>query len=100
MFGGGGRRGGAARKQERRVKPTVKEISVNLEDVYNGTTVTLKNDRTILCKGCDGQGGSNVKSCSTCGGQGQVIKTQMIGPGMYQRMQAACDDCKGKGKVK
>ena len=98
MFSGGRRRGGG-RKQKKKVKPTVKEVSVTLEDVYNGKDMEVTNKRTVLCPGCDGQGGANVSTCDGCGGHGVVMKTAMIGPGMYQRMQAPCDKCRGKGKV-
>lgn len=99
MFGGGGGRR-RPRKRERKVKPTVKEVNITLEDAYNGTSKKVTNKRTIICPECDGKGGKNVRICGDCGGHGVVMKTQQIGPGMYQRMQAACSTCKGKGKVR
>lgn len=99
IFGGGRRGGGGRKKREMKVKPTVKEVSVTLEDVYTGKAMKVKNRRTKLCAKCDGKGGENVNTCTDCGGHGVVMKTQQIGPGMYQRMQAACSKCRGKGKV-
>ena len=98
MFGGGGRRR-QQQKRKRKVKPTVKEVKITLEDAYNGKSIKLDNKRTVICDHCDGQGGFNVEECDACGGTGIVIKTQMIGPGMYQRIQCPCEKCKGKGKV-
>lgn len=99
IFGGGGRRR-QARKREMKVKPTVKQVTITLEDAYNGKSTEVKNRRTTICAKCDGKGGENVKTCGDCGGHGVVMKTMQIGPGMYQRTQAACSKCRGKGKVK
>lgn len=98
IFGMGGHRGG--RKERKKVRPTEREIQVTLEDIYNGKTVKLDNDRTILCPDCNGKGGEDVQTCKDCGGRGAVMKTVQIGPGMYQQSQAACSKCRGTGEVR
>lgn len=99
MFGGGGRGGAGGRKQKRKVKPTEKEIQVTLEDIYAGKMLKIDHNKTILCEDCHGKGGEGVQSCKDCNGQGQVIKVQAIGPGMYQQAQVPCSKCKGKGEI-
>lgn len=37
--------------------------------------------------------------CSQCKGQGAVIQMYQMGPGMYQQVQKACEDCKGQGET-
>lgn len=74
-------------------------MSVTLEDVFNGKMVKLNHNRKKCCEGCDGKGGANQRKCTTCKGQGMVIKMQMLGPGMYQQSQQPCSDCMGQGVV-
>ena len=81
------------------MKPTVKEIIVKLEDIYAGKLVEINHKKTLLCSDCSGTGGTGVKKCQDCDGQGAVIKTVQIGPGMYQRAQVACSKCSGKGEI-
>lgn len=101
MFGGGG--GGKKRnrgqKEKPKMKPTVKEINVKLEDIYAGKLVEINHKKTLLCADCSGTGGTGVKKCQDCDGAGAVIKTVQIGPGMYQRAQVACSKCSGKGEI-
>jgi len=66
-----------------KAKAKLKEISVKLEDVYNGKLVTFEHSRKRPCVSCEGKGGENVKQCSTCKGKRIVEKMVMIGPGMY-----------------
>ena len=98
--GGGGRgrqRGG--QREKPKMKPTQKEVSVTLEDIYGGKLIDLPHKKNVVCGQCLGTGGSGVKQCKDCDGQGAVIKTVQIGPGMYQRAQMACPKCKGKGEI-
>lgn len=98
IFGhGGGPRGG--KKQQRKVRPTQKEVQVSLEDIYTGKLIKLDHKKTILCEDCKGKGGEDVQSCKECGGRGQIMKMQQIGPGMYSQSQVSCAKCKGTGEV-
>ena len=97
MGGGGGGRGGPRKPQKG--KPVAKDIKVTLEEVYNGKVFKIPHSRKKCCEGCDGKGGANQKKCSTCKGQGMVVKMQMLGPGMYQQSTQPCSDCMGQGVV-
>lgn len=98
MFGMGGG-GGSRKQQKRKVRPTEREVQVTLEDIYSGKMIKLDHEKTILCEDCGGKGGEDVQTCKDCNGRGSVLKTQAIGPGMYQQSQVPCSKCKGQGEI-
>jgi len=86
FFGGGrGRRPSGPQKGPSLNHP----LKVSLDDVYNGKTVKLAVNRKVIV--------GEVKTCSTCNGQGAKMEVKQIGPGMIQQMQRTCPDCKGQG---
>ncbi|XP_057693729.1 dnaJ homolog subfamily A member 4 [Corythoichthys intestinalis] len=95
FFGGGGRM-----QRERRGKNIVHQLSVALEDMYNGTTRKLALQKNVICEKCEGYGGKkgSLEKCSSCKGRGVQIKVQQIGPGMIQQIQSMCGDCQGQGE--
>jgi DnaJ family protein A protein 2 len=104
LFGGlfGGRGGGgrkAQQQQQRKVKPTVEDLKVTLEDVYVGTMKEITFDRQRNCESCDGKGGKDAKKCGTCKGSGSVEKVMQLGPGFITSTRSACHTCKGEGTV-
>ncbi|XP_034443368.1 dnaJ homolog subfamily A member 4 [Hippoglossus hippoglossus] len=94
FFGGGGRM-----QRERKGKNVVHQLSVTLEEMYNGATRKLGLQKNVICEKCDGYGGKKgaLEKCSTCKGRGVQIKVQQIGPGMIQQIQSMCSDCQGQG---
>lgn len=59
MFGFGGReRPDAGGKKK--VKPTVKQIEVTLEDLYNGKEFEFEIERHRICSKCNGVGGTDA----------------------------------------
>ena len=93
IFGGGGagRRGGPARGSDLRYT-----LELGLEEAVKGTSVKIKVPTLVSCKPCDGSGakpGTRPKTCTTCGGVGQVRMQQ----GFFQ-VQQTCPTCRGKGK--
>ncbi|XP_012674135.1 dnaJ homolog subfamily A member 4 isoform X2 [Clupea harengus] len=95
FFGGGGRT-----QRERKGKNVVHQLSVTLEEMYNGTTRKLGLQKNVICEKCDGYGGKKgtLQKCSTCKGRGVQIQVQQIGPGMIQQIQSMCNDCQGQGE--
>ncbi|MBN3301416.1 DNJA1 protein, partial [Amia calva] len=95
FFGGGGRM-----HRERRGKNVVHQLSVSLEDMYNGTTRKLALQKNVICEKCDGYGGKKgaLEKCSNCKGRGVQIQVQQIGPGMIQQIQSMCVECQGQGE--
>jgi DnaJ family protein A protein 2 len=100
LFGGlfgGGRRGGGGKPQAKKMKPTVKEIRVTLEDLYSGKMKKVTFQRQRTCEPCEGKGGKDAKKCSTCKGQGMVEKVVQLGPGFISSSRSVCHDCRGEG---
>ncbi|XP_048829299.1 dnaJ homolog subfamily A member 4 [Brienomyrus brachyistius] len=95
FFGGGGRM-----QRERKGKNVVHQLSVTLEEMYNGSTRKLGLQKNVICEKCDGYGGKKgtLEKCSNCKGRGVQIQVQQIGPGMIQQIQSMCPDCQGQGE--
>ncbi|ROQ21134.1 molecular chaperone DnaJ [Marinimicrobium koreense] len=93
IFGGGGRgRGGPSRGADLRYN-----LELSLEDAVRGTNVQIKVPTLVACDTCDGSGakkGTSPKTCTTCGGIGQVRMQQ----GFFS-VQQACPTCRGKGSI-
>ncbi|KAL3217283.1 hypothetical protein MRX96_032537 [Rhipicephalus microplus] len=98
MFGMGGSSG---RRRRQRGEDTIHPLKVSLEDLYNGKTVKLEVDHTVICRTCEGVGGrtGSVITCQGCRGQGFKVTFKHIGPNMMQQMQSTCPDCHGDGEV-
>jgi len=56
MFFGGGIFGGSrGPRRERRGKNVIHQLSVTLEDLYNGTTRKLAVHKNVICEKCSGK---------------------------------------------
>jgi DnaJ family protein A protein 2 len=73
------------------------DIGVSLADLYNGKQFTLQSRREVLCKGCDGRGGKELRPCGGCGGRGMRLVQMQMGPIISVR-QEACETCQGRGQ--
>lgn len=83
---------------------------IDLRDVMNGAEREIEFATEESCKECNGSGatkGSEVETCGTCGGAGQVITSQGFFSvaatcptcqGQGQRIKSPCQPCKGKGR--
>ena len=91
--GGGSRtRGGAQRGADLRYNLTIK-----LEDAFNGKTVKVKIPTAVVCDVCHGSGakpGTEPRTCGTCGGVGQVRMSQ----GFFS-VARTCGTCNGTGSI-
>jgi len=100
IFGGGAPGGrGRARRGVPRGYDLETEVEIDLKDVLTGIETDVEFTRLDVCQTCNGDGakpGTEPKTCSTCGGHGQVIQTGL--GGMF-RMQTVCPACKGRGNV-
>lgn len=96
MFFGGGRRRG---EREKKVKDVIHQMSVSLEELYNGAVRKLALQKHVICSKCEGQGGKKPpEKCPTCRGTGMQVRIQQLGPGMVSQMQSMCTDCRGQGE--
>ena len=88
----GGRRSGPQRGQDLRY-----DLELDLEEAALGKEASFKVGRELTCPECGGggqRGGGAPSVCSTCGGQGQVLRSQ----GFF-RLAVTCPDCRGQGRV-
>ena len=72
------------------------DLSISLEDAYNGKKQEINFSSSDKCSTCSGSGaepGSKPISCSTCGGHGQVRSSQ----GFFT-IQQTCPECAGSGE--
>jgi molecular chaperone DnaJ len=73
------------------------DLEVKLEDAYAGRKVELQVDTTAACEPCGGSGakaGTSARTCTTCGGRGQVRARQ----GFFV-VEQTCPSCRGVGEV-
>ncbi|MFO0974616.1 MAG: molecular chaperone DnaJ [Phycisphaerae bacterium] len=91
--------GGGAGRRDRGTDLHI-EIGLKLAEVAGDVERQIEFNRADLCQACGGSGaapGSKLKTCTTCGGYGQVERSSGIGFFMT-RMVTACPDCNGAGK--
>lgn len=100
FFGGfGGSRG----RQERYSRGADIEIAVNISflEAAKGCSKKISYDCIEKCTVCSGSGakaGTSPKTCSTCGGKGQVVVSQRTPFGIMQTTRT-CEKCGGTGEI-
>jgi molecular chaperone DnaJ len=105
---GGGRRGGG---RSQRGSDLRYDMELSFEDAVFGTKTTIKFPRHESCAECNGTGGasgSGASSCPTCNGYGQVrfqqgffsvTRTCSQCGGTGQIIKNPCKSCRGDGRV-
>ena len=94
-FSGGGR-GRRSKKSNFRGSDLRYDLSITLEEAYNGKKQDIKFSTSEKCNTCSGSGskpGHDAGSCSMCGGHGQVRSSQ----GFFT-VQQTCPQCSGTGE--
>jgi molecular chaperone DnaJ len=95
LFGGaGGRRGRSGPQRGRDLKIV---LDLTLEEIDQGVERTVVLKRQDSCRACSGSGakpGTSRTSCTTCGGRGQVHRSQ----GFFA-MVTTCPRCQGAGQM-
>ncbi len=98
IFGGaGGRNGRGGGPQVYRGSDLRYNMEITLEQAARGTETKIRIPALEACEVCDGSGakpGTKAKTCTTCGGVGQVRMQQ----GFFS-IQQTCPTCHGGGKV-
>ena len=93
-FGGGGRSRG--RSTNNRGSDLRYDLSITLEEAYEGKKQDIKFSTTEKCTTCKGNGskpGSSPDRCTVCGGNGKVRSNQ----GFFT-VQQTCPQCQGTGE--
>ena len=90
-FGGGGGFGGGGQRRMKGSNLRIK-VKLTLEEIANGVEKKVKVKRKIQAQGV------SYKTCSTCNGQGQVMRVTNT---ILGRMQSAstCPTCGGSGQI-
>jgi len=73
------------------------DVSINLNDAFNGSEKKINYTTYKKCKTCSGSGakpGSKPSACSHCGGQGRIRSSQ----GFFT-IQQTCPQCGGEGET-
>ncbi|MFC1485494.1 molecular chaperone DnaJ [Candidatus Latescibacterota bacterium] len=76
-------------------------LKLTLEEIMTGTTKTIKIKKYKSCSECLGSGarrGSSAKTCSACGGTGEIHTQSRSFFGTFVSVQT-CPTCQGEGKV-
>jgi molecular chaperone DnaJ len=109
LFGG---RGGSGRARGADLAATVE---IDLVEAAHGVTREVPFEAAVTCMRCAGDGaepGSQISTCSTCGGSGRLqqvtrsvfgefVRTQTCPAcsGTGRRIEQPCADCRGAGRV-
>ena len=94
MFGG-------SRQAQQQGRDMLHEVTVTLDDVLRGKKISFDAKKDIACDTCKATGcapGTSKRSCSTCGGAGQVRQTRRMGPASFVTV-APCNQCRGEGQM-
>lgn len=104
IFGGGGfggsfsgtrsrsRKAGSPRGSDIQIK-----VPLNFKEIFQGCTKKVRLKRYTPCTECNGKGGSDIKTCSTCKGTGRVRR---VSSGFFQMLtENECPSCNGTGET-
>jgi molecular chaperone DnaJ len=93
--------GGSSRQGPRRGADLEYQTTISFMDSAFGSEKEFEMDRLEKCSRCDGQRaepGTDVKTCVTCHGSGQVKRVQRMVFGQFQQV-TTCSTCAGTGKT-
>ena len=98
FFGGAA---GQRARQPQRGGDLEQRLALSFEEAAFGTEKELDVTRVETCHNCSGQcnePGTEVRTCSTCQGSGQVRRAQRSLFGQFAQI-TPCPTCQGKGKA-
>ena len=100
-FFGGGFGGSRNANSPRKGADIQKRMDISFEEAAFGVKKTIKITKNCECSSCKGTGaakGGKRKTCSQCGGSGQVYQTQQTILGAM-RTARTCPACGGEGST-
>jgi molecular chaperone DnaJ len=95
FFGFGGR--GSRKTRARKGGSLRYDMELTLEEAFSGKEREIAFKKWASCTVCSGSGmtpGSELKTCSTCQGRGQIYRSQ----GFFQ-IATTCPACQGEGRI-
>lgn len=77
------------------------DITVTLEELYNGNNKEFTIKKNVICPICRGTGAKDgkLKKCPKCSGHGVRVEQMQTGMGFTMQMQVTCERCQGKGTI-
>ena len=101
FFGGGFSGGSARRNAPQKGRDIQHSLKITFEEAAFGTTKTINVRKYVKCEKCSGSGaapGTQKRTCSKCGGTGQINTVRNT---LFGQMQTAttCPECNGTGQV-
>ena len=99
FFGGSAHRG-AGRKAAGRGRDIGVTLEITLEEAFRGLIKDIELRKLARCERCRGDGtepGTGKISCKTCGGEGELNKTQRTFFGVFSH-STVCPTCNGDGQ--
>ncbi len=97
----GGARGGSRTQRSERGRDREVRLTIDFDEAVKGVQKKIALDTFISCAECEGKGtekGSEMITCSDCGGTGQQTKTAQSFFGVIQQ-SFVCPSCSGAGRV-
>jgi molecular chaperone DnaJ len=88
---------GSARQAWHRGSDLRYQIELEFVEAARGVKRQIELERPSLCAGCQGSGAASpedVSTCTTCNGQGQVLRQRG-----FLTMSTACPTCRGEGRL-
>ncbi|KAJ4954072.1 hypothetical protein NE237_030904 [Protea cynaroides] len=77
------------------------DMTLDFSEAIFGTEKEFELSHLETCEVCAGTGakvGSKMRICSTCGGRGQVMRTEQTPFGLFSQV-SVCPNCGGNGEV-
>lgn len=90
--------GGRSGSRNRRGNDTKISISLTLDELESGGIKNIRYKRIVNCNTCSGEGGTDVKTCTQCNGQGFTVSQMRTNIGVISQ-QVVCNQCNGKGST-
>ncbi len=89
---------GRGGRRARRGADVEYELELTLEEAASGVNKGVTLNLLTRCESCEGKGGSDFQTCTTCQGSGYVRKTTRTPFGIFQQT-APCGACGGRGET-
>ena len=101
FFRQGAPRTAARQRRVRQGENIEYKLRITLEDAASGTRMKITAPRLVTCDHCKGSGmepGTSKRTCSTCGGRGQIEYRQQSLLGSFVNIRT-CPECNGEGET-
>ena len=96
MFGGSF--GGRKKNRPTKGEDVLYRMKISFEDAVFGAKKDITLDLTEKCENCNGKGGFDTRTCTSCNGTGKIRRTQSSLFGSFVS-ESTCPDCNGTGET-